>query len=175
MSPDGISIYQKDSNTDLYVNYASFVPWTYRTAWIRSLITRALKICGSNQLSQGLKLIKKFASLSDFPKYMINSIFRKTLRAHQDKSESNVTTKRKEPVVIYFHFPYYGDKGLQLLKSCIHKIKVKSKNKQLFLFKIYDVCKMELFCNTKDRTPIISQSFVVYEFTCPGCGANYVG
>ena len=34
---------------------------------------------------------------------------------------------------------------------------------------------MEFFCNTKDRTPIINQSFVDYEFTCPGCGANYVG
>ena len=34
---------------------------------------------------------------------------------------------------------------------------------------------MEFFCNTKDRTPIINQSFFVYEFTCPGCGANYVG
>ena len=26
---------------------------------------------------------------------------------------------------------------------------------------------MEFFCNTKDRTPIITQSFVVYNFTCP--------
>ena len=34
---------------------------------------------------------------------------------------------------------------------------------------------MEFFCNTKDRTPIINQSFVVYELTCSGCGANYVG
>ena len=34
---------------------------------------------------------------------------------------------------------------------------------------------MEFFCNTKDRTSIINQSFVVYEFTCAGCGANYVG
>ena len=34
---------------------------------------------------------------------------------------------------------------------------------------------MEFFCNTKDRTHIINQSFVVYQFTCPDCGANYVG
>ena len=34
---------------------------------------------------------------------------------------------------------------------------------------------MEFFCNTKKRTTIINQSFVAYEFTCPGCGANYVG
>ena len=33
---------------------------------------------------------------------------------------------------------------------------------------------MELFCNTKDRTPIINQFFVVYEFTCSDCGVNYV-
>ena len=40
---------------------------------------------------------------------------------------------------------------------------------------LYDVTKLEFFCNTKDRTPKLNQSFVVYEFTCPGCNANYVG
>ena len=38
-----------------------------------------------------------------------------------------------------------------------------------------DVCKMEFFCNTKDRTPFIYQYFVVYEFKCPDCNAYYVG
>ena len=58
----------------------------------------------------------------------------------------------------------------------MRKIKVNCKNDQPIVFKIlYDVFKMEFFCNTKDRTPIINQSFAVYEFTCPGCGANYVG
>ena len=33
---------------------------------------------------------------------------------------------------------------------------------------------MEFFCKTKDRTPFTNQSFVVYEFTCPSCGAYYV-
>ena len=175
MSPNGISIYRKDTNTGLYVNYTSFIPWTHCTAWIRSLATRALRTCSSNKLLQELRLIKKFASWNDFPKYIVNSIFRKTLQAHEDKSEPNLTTKQKEPVVIYLCFPYYGDKGLQLLKSCIRKIKVNCKKDHPFVCKILDdVCKMEFFCNSKDRT-IINQSFVVYEFTCPGCGANYVG
>ena len=79
-------------------------------------------------------------------------------------------------VVIYFRFPYNGDKGLQLLKSCIRKIKVNCKKDHPVVFKTLNgVCKMELFCNTKDKTPIINQSFVVYEFTCTGCGANYMG
>ena len=33
---------------------------------------------------------------------------------------------------------------------------------------------MEFFCNNKDRTSIINQSFVVCEFTCPGFGAYYL-
>ena len=71
---------------------------------------------------------------------------------------------------------YYEDKGLQLLKFCIRKVKVNSKNGHPVALKIlHDVCKMEFFCNTKDRIPIINQSFVVYEVTCLGRGANYVG
>ena len=143
---DGITIYGKDTNTGLYVNYTSFVPWTHRTAWIRSLVTRALKICSSNKLSQELKLIKKFTSWNDFPKYIVNIIFRKTLQEQEDKSHPNRTAKQKEPVVVYFRSPYYGDKGLQLLKSCIRKIKVNCKNDQPVVFKIlYDVCKVEFF------------------------------
>ena len=55
----------------------------------------ALKIFSKNKLSQELKLIKKFASWNDFPKYIVNSIFRKTLRAHEDKSEPNLTAKQR--------------------------------------------------------------------------------
>ena len=39
---------------------------------------------------------------------------------------------------------------------------------------LYDICEMEFFCNTKDITLIINQSFVVYEFKFPCCGENYV-
>ena len=73
-------------------------------------------------MSQELKLIKKFASWNNFSKYIVNNIFCKILQARQDKIEPNLTEKQKELVIIYFHFPYYGDKGLQLLKSCIRKI-----------------------------------------------------
>ena len=72
--------------------------------------------------------------------------------------------------------PYYGDKGFSLFKSCIRKIKSNCKKDQPVTFRLlYDVTKLEFFCNTKDRTPKLNQSFVVYEFTCPGCNANYVG
>ena len=72
-------------------------------------------------MSQELKVVKKFASWNDFPNYIANSIFRKTIQTHEHKSEPNRTVKQNELVVIYFWFPYYEDKGLQLLKSFIRK------------------------------------------------------
>ena len=64
---------------------------------------------------------------------------------------------------------------MQRLKSCKGKIKINCKNDQPVVFNIlYDVCKMEFFYNTKDRSSIVNQSFAVCEFMCPGCGANYV-
>ena len=68
----------------------------------------------------------------------------------------HLTAKQKETIVIYFHIPYYGHKRLQLLKSCIRKKKVNCKNDQPVVFKILYVCKMEFFCNIKDRISIIN-------------------
>ena len=62
---------------------------------------------------------------------------------------------KKDPVINYFRFPYYGDKGFQILKSYIRKIKLNCKNDPPVLFKIlYGVCNVP--------------------WLCPGCGANYV-
>ena len=41
LSPNGISIFRKDTNTGFYVNFTRFVPWTYLTSWIKTLVTHA--------------------------------------------------------------------------------------------------------------------------------------
>ena len=38
----------------------------------------------------------------------------------------------------------------------------------------YDVNKIEFYCNSKDKTAVLSNLFVVYDFSCPGYGANYI-
>ena len=39
----------------------------------------------------------------------------------------------------------------------------------------YNVNKIEFYCNTKDKTAVLGNSFVVYGFSCLGCSANYIG
>ena len=34
---------------------------------------------------------------------------------------------------------------------------------------------MSIFANTKDKTPSLIQSSIVFKFKCPGCTCNYIG
>ena len=48
-------------------------------------------------------------------------------------------------------------------------------DKNVIFKPIYETKKLEFYCNNKDPTPMMNQSFVVYKFNCPGCGHSYVG
>ena len=72
--------------------------------------------------------------------------------------------------------PYYSDNGLSSLKLCFHKIQFSWVKTRFIRFKTqYDVNKIKFYCNTKDKTAALWNSFVVYEFYCPDCGVNYIG
>ena len=87
-----------------------------------------------------------------------------------------MVNKKTDPAIIYFRFLYYGDKGASLIKSCIRTIKRNCLNDRPIVFRLmYDVTKMEFFCNAKDGTPQLCQSNIVYKFLCLGYLAKYVG
>ena len=95
LSPDGISIFRKDINTGLYVNFKRFVPWTYRTSWIKTLVNRATRICAPNKLSSEINIIKRFASWNDFPKSVVNYIINKTLNTPSNNEGPNINNTEK--------------------------------------------------------------------------------
>ena len=104
-----------------------------------------------------------------------NEIINKTLDTPSITADSQ-TNETSNEITIYFRVTYYVNKGCSLIKSCIHKIKSNCKKEQSITFKVlYDVTKIDFFCSTKDKMPTLNQSFVVYEFVCPGCNADYVG
>ena len=77
---------------------------------------------------------------------------------------------------IYVNLPYLGTKQEQLVKSCLHKFRKCFKKEKMVHFKVlYNTNKISYYTNTKDRTPLLIRSSVVYEFKCPGCKANYIG
>ena len=95
LSPDGISIFRKDTNAGLYVNFTNFVPWTYRTSWIKALVTRASRTCATNKLSSEINIIKRFVSWNDFPKSVANYVINKTLNTPSNNEGPNINNAEK--------------------------------------------------------------------------------
>ena len=171
---DGISLYKKETNTGLYVNFSSYVPWTFNTLWIRSVTSHAKNISSPNHLNSELQFIKRLASWNSFPKFITNKIVKQVINGTNKTNPSTGNTDSE--LTIWFRLPFCGDKSAQLANSCIRKIwHYCKKNVSLKFRLLYDTNKLEFFCNNKDKTPFLCNSFVVYRFNCPGCAASYIG
>ena len=123
-------------------------------------------------MSSEISFIQKLASWNNFLRSVVKSIIHQVLHT-TDENTDNV--KSPEVLIIYLLIPYYSDKGLSLLKSCLRKIRSNWVKALSIRFRTqYDVNKIEFYCNTKDKTAVLCNFFVVYDFSCPGCGTNYI-
>ena len=69
--PNGLGIYHKHTQTGQYVSFDSFTLWKWKISWIRSLVTRAKRICSENYLDQEIQLIKNYATWNGYPKHIV--------------------------------------------------------------------------------------------------------
>ena len=71
---------------------------------------------------------------------------------NNDKIRSNDPVHSTKSVEIWFRTPYCGEKGLNLIKSCIKKLKRYMKNERNVYFNVmYDTVKLSYFTNSKDK------------------------
>ena len=62
-----------------------------------------------------------------------------------------------------------------MMKSCIKKLrKCLKKDTNIKFIICYKTTKMSFYTSTKDKTPLLGQSSLIYKFTCPGCSSSYV-
>ena len=168
--PDGIGVFRKKTHTGQYQHASSFTPWKWKTAWIRSMITRGKRICAKNKLPTELKTIKQFASWNKYPRSVVNSIIKRVLSKPTEKKQEKTDDTKN----VYFSVHYAGDIGDQITRQCWKKLNRLTKCKVNFVTK-YSVTKLSFFTNMKDRLNPHSKSFVIYEFKCPGCISSYIG
>ena len=174
ISPDGLGIYHKNTQTGQYTYIESFTLWKWKTSWITSLTIRAKRICSRYHLNQEINLIKDYAAWYGFHKRIANSIIKRALQANNSnttRSEANA-----DSVKIFFNLNYSGETAEIMVKSCIKKLYRSFKREINVTFVThYKTTKVLFFTNTKDKVLSLSQSSVVYQFTCPGCSCNYIG
>lgn len=168
--PDGVSIYRKDTHTAQFVNYNSYTKFNHKVAWMRSLVTRAKRLCSPSKLKEEIKKIHKFAGYNGFPKWIVNT----TMKRVNQQKQQNDNDQEEDCIKLSLSLPYIGNESEQVVKRCKKKLArlLKEKVRINVFFKSTKLC---FFTSNKDKVPLMSNSFVIYEYTCPGCGEKYIG
>ena len=98
-------------------------------------------------------------------------------RALRDKESNNIKEETTtDTVKIFIDLKFSGNPGDRIVKNCIKKLYKCFKKEVTVKFVLYyQTTKLCYFTNTKDKTPFLSQSSVIYNFVCPVCKSCYVG
>ena len=121
-----------------------------------------------------LKNIKKFASYNRFPKWIVRSVIQalnKPRRTETDQNQEDV-----DSTILNMSLPYSGKEAESIVrrsKKRLSKLFKKEKNVKFNIF--FKSTKISFFTSIKDRTPLLSNSSVIYQYNCAGCGASYAG
>ena len=94
-------IYYKPTHTDQYTEFNSFVPWTLRISWVRSLYNRAKRICSNKEcLDNQVRNIKKFMSWNGFTRRFRNVLMKK-LQLNNPSTHSELPAAEKKETTIW--------------------------------------------------------------------------
>ena len=180
------SVYRKETNTDIYMNWNSYAPSTWKIATLKSLIKRALLISSNDLLLKAeLAYIKKvFTTHNDYPLRLVETIIENERNKHNKESINEDHFKEtdnveKEVPTITLNLPYAGDKGEHLiskLKKYVNNT-VNKNTKVITLQPVYKATRLSTQFKLKDQTKIQHKHNVVYHARCPNrkCTSHYGG
>ena len=113
-------VYRKATNTDIYLNWNSHTP----TTWKRTIISRAYTICSSERyFPEEIRYLEStFKKVNNYHKYVINQLKRQVKLKHTQSmniecSTINQTAQIEQEKRNFLVLPYAGKKGEKILKS----------------------------------------------------------
>ncbi|XP_066933971.1 uncharacterized protein [Clytia hemisphaerica] len=115
------TVYRKETNTDLYINWHSFAPETWKKGTLKNLIKRAFTICNQpyflNSELQHIELV--FTTINGYPVGLIKRIIKEVRNDHENQqppqpmTDTTETNKENLPVTskVKIYLPYAGKQG----------------------------------------------------------------
>ena len=72
--------------------------------------------------------------------------------------------------------PFTGKEAEGVVMRCKKRLFKLFKKDQKVEFRVhFQTTKLSFFTSNKDRIPMLSDSFLIYEYSCPGCMKTYIG
>ena len=166
------SVYRKKTFTGLYTRWESFGPASQKIALIRSLTSRAVKICTDNALPDEVAKLKELFANNGYPTQIVERTISDTIAKHESKAADCVNVKEEpDRDRVFLRLPWLGNVSNRYRKQvtetvmdCYPQVKPQ----------VVFTTRPAFNGRTKDVLPTTSRSFVVYHFTC-SCELTYVG
>ena len=172
-----MSVFRKATFTGLATNYLSYVPNIFKFNAVRTLLTRAFRICTNEDLFNAeVNFLTKYFLSNRYPRKIIASIIHKFKRSVQNLTSTphvdpNVTADNK---MCYISLPFYGSFSYHIRKE-LNKILKPLYPKIEFRFIFTNKYTIGSLFPFKDKSPKELTAMVTYLFKCPSCEAGYVG
>jgi hypothetical protein len=158
------TVHRKPTHTNKYLNYESCNPRNHKESVVRSLLTRADKICDDEFKMEENKMIEEALQMNNYPRPLINKVKRKLERPNRDPANDQEQNDRPRRYVSAPYMQGISEKTAKILRP--YNIQLSSKATKTI--------KSQL-CHLKDRREQQEQADVVYKLECKDCDVCYVG
>ena len=114
----------------------------------------------------------EFASYNGFPRWIVKNVIQQT----QNKRRTNEPDQDDDVTTLYMSLPFSGKEAESIVKRSKRRLmKLFKKEKSVKFSIFFESTKISFFTSNKDKIPDLSNSNVIYQYCCAGCGAEYVG
>ena len=180
-------IHRKQTDTNIYLNWNSFAPKTWKIGTLKGLIRRALTICSTEEFqNREISFLKGvFVTINGFPSKVVSKTIHDVKKKVEEESRLGASLPQEgvipqpqgkgaeQEVTPFICLPYKGKAGEDILSKFRDKLTsmLPTSVKPRFAYKGK---KLGSYFRVKDVVPLEHQSDCVYAFPSDG-DADYVG
>ena len=159
------NVYRKKTFSGVYTNFDSFIPETYKTDLIKSLVFRCFNLCSD---FHEINILKGILYKNNYPRDFLDKCIKEFLDKVLTQKVVVSTVPKKDLMIV---LPYLGKLSLQI-HTRINRV-MRNKLPHCNLRVVFQTkCKLINFFTFKDKTPAFLRSGIVYKLRCGGCNAT---
>ena len=160
------SVYRKPTFTGLYTRWDSFAPTDQKVNLIKSLTSRAIKICSPDTLYDEVATLTRLFVDNGYPTHLVDRMIRITL-----KKGVVLGTRVDDRHHVSLRLPWIGSKSVEFGKAIRGAIRSGFPTTSA---RVVFTTQHAFSGRGKDVLPPLEKSLLVYDYKCC-CGRAYIG
>ena len=164
------SVYPKPTFSGIFTNFDSYIPLSYKSGLISSLLYRAFKLCSNFEIfHQEIIFLKDIFKRNGYPSNFIHKCVKTFLDKIFIEKKIFLVAQKKELVCV---LPFIGKKSLQSRSRLVKFIQQNLKFSSLNVI-FQSSCKLHTLFKFKDSLDKKIRPDSIYRYTCSNCNVTY--